>query len=95
MELSDRNEPAEANDFMKTKTKKTAKRASGSLQPDCSAAEFTPATRGELMLLSYGVEECERGLCKTASQLRHITAALAEIIHKTKPQKRMRQRRAC
>jgi len=29
---------AEANDSMKPKTKKTAKRASGSLQPDCCAA---------------------------------------------------------
>jgi hypothetical protein len=28
---------AEANDFMKSKTVETAKRASGSLQPDCSA----------------------------------------------------------
>lgn len=29
---------AEANESMKSKTKKTAKRASGSLQPDCCAA---------------------------------------------------------
>lgn len=51
-----------------------------------SAAAFTPTTRAKLMLLSYGIEICERDLCNIAGQLRHVTAALAEIIHKTKPQ---------
>ena len=68
----------------KRRCRRSPKRGGCSRATHCSAA-FTPATRAELMLLSCGVEECERALFNVASQLRHITAALAEIIHKTKP----------
>lgn len=77
---------AEANDFMKSKTKKTAKRASGSLQPDCSALALDAqhAIKQDNVIGSYEpyaewLASHERGYL----YLKQAISALAWHLHKT------------